>query len=106
MIKLMLEYQAKDEKSAEQIIEAIWGIRNDAMQQPGYITGETLVNTDDPCNVLVISSWHSLEQWRAWHESEEQVKFAQRLDRLLAKPYTARTYNYSLKREHRVWSTF
>jgi len=106
MIRLILEYQAKDEKAAEQLIEVIREIRNEALKQPGYITGETLVNTEDSCNIIVISSWQSLEHWRAWHESEKQVKIAQRLDSLLAEPRIARTYRHSLVRGNRVWSTF
>ena len=106
MIRLILEHQAKDEENAARLLETIHEIRDEALKQPGYITGETLVNTEDPCNIIVISSWQSIEHWRAWHESGRQALVAQRLNSLLVEPRTARTYRHSLVREKRVWSTF
>lgn len=103
MVRVIIEHQAKD---AERLIDTIRELRNEAMKQPGYITGETLVNTEDTSNVLVISTWQSLEYWKAWDTSETRVKITQRINQLLVKPYTVRTYHYHLMRQDRVWSTF
>ncbi len=106
MVRVIIEHQVKDAKKVGRLIDAIRELRNEAMKQRGYITGETLVNTEDACNVLVISTWQDLENWKAWDVSETRAKITQRISPLLAEPYTVRTYQYSLVREKRVWSTF
>jgi heme-degrading monooxygenase HmoA len=105
MIRLVLEYQAKDEKGAEQLIEVIREIRNEAMKQPGYITGETLVDIKDPSNVLVISTWHTAEQYEAWNKTEPRIKMGHKVDQFIAEPHTESVYGYYLVREGKVWST-
>ena len=106
MIRSIVEYQLNDTKDLEHLISIFQKIRNEAMKRPGYITGETLVNTEDACQVLVISTWHSLKNWQDWCTSEARLKITKQFEPLLGKPYTVRTYQYYLKREKRVWSTF
>ncbi len=106
MVRVIIEHRAKDAKGVERLIDLIRELRNEAMKQPGYITGETLVNTEDARNVLVISTWQSLENWKAWDTSETRGKITQLINPLLAEPYTVRIYHYYLVREKRVWSTF
>ena len=106
MIRVIIEHQVKDVKDVESVIEVIRELRNEAMKQPGYLTGETLINTDDNCNVLVISTWRSPEDWKAWDTSEPRVKITQGMNKLLVKPYTVRSFQYYLVREKRVWSTY
>ena len=105
MIRLLVYQRAKSEKDIVPLMDALREFRNEAMKQPGYITGETLVETEDPRNVLVISTWHSIEQLNAWNKSETRAKATQRIDPLLAEPHTERTYGYYLVREGKVWST-
>ena len=105
MVRVIIEHQAKA-KGVERVIDIIRELRNEAMKQPGYITGETLVNTEDASNVLVISTWQNLEDWKAWDTSKTRVKITQPIYPLLVEPYTVRTYRYHLVREKRVWSTF
>ena len=44
--------------------------RSGAMQQPGYISSETLRSIDDKDQVVVVSMWESMEDWQAWKNSE------------------------------------
>ena len=44
--------------------------RNGAMQQPGYISSETMQRLEDPNQVTVISMWQDIEAWEAWKNSE------------------------------------
>ena len=103
MVRVIVQHRAKD---AEKLIDVIRELRNEAMKQPGYITGETLVNTEDPSNVMVISTWQSAEDWKAWDTSETRVKITKRVNELLVEPYTVDIYRYYLLRQNRVWSTF
>lgn len=103
MVRVIIEHKARD---AERVIDIIRELRDEAMKRQGYITGETLVNIEDASNVLVISTWQNLEDWKAWDTSETRVKITQQIYTLLVEPYTVRTYHYHLVREKRVWSTF
>lgn len=106
MIRVIIEHQVKGTKDIESVIETIRELRNEAMKRPGYLTGETLANTEDDCNILVISTWRSLEDWKEWDTSELRTKITQKIKALLVKPYTVRSFQYYLVREKRVWSTF
>ena len=103
MVRVLVQHRAKD---TEKLIDAIRDLRNEAMKQPGYITGETLVNIEDTSNVLVISTWQRAEDWKAWDTSETRVKITKRVNKLLVEPYTVHIYQYYLVRQNRVWSTF
>lgn len=55
-------------------------LRESAMMQDGYISSETLRNFDDPEDFIVISTWRSLEDWRAWEANPERQKLQEELD--------------------------
>ncbi|AJF07504.1 antibiotic biosynthesis monooxygenase family protein [Geoalkalibacter subterraneus] len=50
---------------------------------PGYISGETLINYDDPEERLVISSWRALENWQDWVEDPRRRELQSQVDALL-----------------------
>lgn len=107
MIRVIIDHRVKDEKDAETVIEIIRQLRNTAMRQPGNLTGETLINTKDRRNILVISTWRSVEDWNAWDASEERSNLTKPMHPFLAEPYTFRTFQYYLveKKQKGVWST-
>ena len=47
--------------------------RSGAMRQPGYISSETMQSLDDPDKVVVVSMWHTIEDWEAWKNSETRT---------------------------------
>ncbi len=106
MVRVIIEHQVKEVKDVERVIATMRELRNEAMKRSGYITGETLVNTEDDRNVLVISTWHRLENWQEWDTSETRLKITAGIKSLLVEPYKVRTYQYRILREKRVWSTF
>ncbi len=53
------------------------------MHWPGYITGETLASTEDPSIIAVLSTWRSLDDWKAWKISEPRDKLYQQIEPLL-----------------------
>ncbi len=69
-------------------------LRSLAMAQPGYISGETLMNADDPEQYLVISSWSNMDYWNKWVESEERLNLQGEIDEILGeKTYYQVYYN-------------
>jgi heme-degrading monooxygenase HmoA len=68
-------------------------IRSHAMNQPGYISGETLVNHYDYRSITVISTWQSVEDWIAWEESDESPTNEAQLESLLEEPTKFEVYD-------------
>ncbi len=63
-----------------------------AMVQPGYVSGETLMNSDDPEEVLVISSWTDESSWHRWLENEKRQNVQRRVDALLGRETMYQVY--------------
>jgi len=74
------------ENMAAQLKPLLIKLRNLAMNQPGYITGETLKRVDRPGQNMVISTWHSMEQWREWAVNAERAAVQAEIDALLGGP--------------------
>jgi heme-degrading monooxygenase HmoA len=47
--------------------------RSGAMRQPGYISSETMQSLDDPDKIVVVSMWHTIEDWETWKNSETRT---------------------------------
>ncbi|MCD6567415.1 MAG: antibiotic biosynthesis monooxygenase [Dehalococcoidia bacterium] len=75
MVRVMIKRKVKAGEEGK-LQEALKDFRSAALYQRGYITGETLVRTEDPRIFLVMSTWDSLENWNAWHENERRVQLA------------------------------
>lgn len=58
-------------------------LRSLTMDQEGYITGETLKRIDRPNEVLVISTWKSIESWNNWYKNEKRRIIQKEIDELL-----------------------
>ncbi len=70
-------------------------IRNKAVEQPGYISGETLKNVEDPDETIVISTWQTLNDWKAWYSSEERAGIQNMIDTIIDEPTSYTIYQYS-----------
>lgn len=93
MVKILLERRIKGRHVAE-IVRLLRQLRVLAMQQPGYIGGETLHAEDDPNYYLVISSWESLGHWQAWFNNLERQTLQAEVDSYLESPTQMRVFTY------------
>ena len=93
MVKILLERTIKG-KNVGEIVRLMRQLRVMAMQQPGYISGETLHAVDDPNHYLVISTWESLEHWQAWYNNPERRKLQEKIDSYLDSPTRMRIFTY------------
>jgi quinol monooxygenase YgiN len=82
MIKVILERHCHPDKAAE-LENLLVDLRTKAVQQRGYVSGETLRSVDDPSYWLVISTWLDIDLWKAWETSAERREIASRLEPLL-----------------------
>ena len=67
VIKVLIKRKIVEGKARE-VFALLNQFRADAMNQVGYISGETLINHDDPQEVLVISKWQGIENWLKWKD--------------------------------------
>jgi heme-degrading monooxygenase HmoA len=67
--------------------------RRMAMRQPGFISGETLVNHYDPRSITVVSAWRTLEDWINWQSSDQRSENEASLEQFLELPTKYEVYN-------------
>lgn len=82
------------ESKARDIIPLFRRMRALAMNQEGYISGETLRNLDNPEEFLVISSWQSSEEWNKWLKSAQRQEVQSQVDDLLGGRTHYEIYHY------------
>ena len=58
-------------------------IRALATVQPGYISGTTMSNLENPNEMLIISSWEDKDAWEAWYRSDIRKDYYKKLRVLL-----------------------
>lgn len=99
--KVIIKRRFKEGKT-RQILALLNELRARAMQQTGYISGETLTKKGYPNNMVVIATWQSMEDWHRWRDHEERSKFEAMLDVFQERPAEYEEYNLgppSLARE-------
>lgn len=74
--------------------ELLVELRSMANHQPGYISGETLRNVNDPNEYVVISTWKSRAAWEHWFASEKRAEIEGRVDALTGSPTVYKVYSY------------
>ena len=84
-VKIIIERTAKPDQQGELLL-LLKELRAHAIHQPGYIAGETLTSVDKSGMHLVISTWHSLNDWRAWENNPQRTKISAQMEPLLSNP--------------------
>lgn len=91
-VEVIIRRTFKDSALAEKLVPLIVQLRSLATVQKGYMTGQTLRCLDCPGEYLVISSWHTAEDWHRWFASDARRKLQQKIDDLLGEPTQYRLY--------------
>ena len=63
-----------------EILALLRELRSGALQQPGYISGETLTSTEDPQTLVVIGSWRDMDSWINWRENDTRKTLEKMLE--------------------------
>jgi heme-degrading monooxygenase HmoA len=92
-VKILIKRTIPQSK-AKNLMPMFRRLRNLAMNQNGYISGETLSRIDQPGEYLVISTWQSLDNWREWVVSRERSEIQREIDALLGTETTYEIYQY------------
>jgi heme-degrading monooxygenase HmoA len=91
-IEVMIKRKVKQGSQAQKLVPLILQLRALATYQPGYISGKTLYNVENPEDCLVISEWQSLEDWYAWMKSSERADIQDKIDLLTGEQTEYRIY--------------
>ncbi len=81
-IKVLIKRTVPHSK-AKEMIPLFREMRALATGQPGYISGETLRSLDNPEEYLVISTWHTSDDWQNWLNSSQRQSMQAKVDGLL-----------------------
>ncbi len=98
-VKVLIERRVLpgQEKRAFEVMRAM---RARCLEEAGYISGETLRDSEDAHVVIVISTWFGLMDWRRWQSSAERREFESRLRHYLAAPERVRVLLEGLSESH------
>jgi heme-degrading monooxygenase HmoA len=92
-VKVFIKRRVPEDK-AKKMVPLFRKMRSLAMNQNGYISGETLRNMNDPEEYIVISSWQSSDEWVAWLKSDERQGIQSQIDALLGGQTQYEIYHY------------
>lgn len=98
-VKVILERRIVkgQERTALQILRQM---RARCLEEPGYISGETLRDSEDANTIVVISTWFGLMDWRRWFNSPERREFESQLRACLTGPERVRVLLEGLSETH------
>ena len=91
LAKILIERQFTLGNEKE-ILSLLNNLRALAMNQPGYISGLTMTIPDDPGNMMVISTWQTLDNWQAGKENTERKNLEAMLEIYQERPTEYREY--------------
>jgi len=91
IIKVIITRRIQEGKNRE-VFALLNKFRSDALHQKGYISGETLINHDDPQEIVVIGMWQGMENWLKWKENPERKANEFQLERWLEGPTEYKAY--------------
>ena len=80
-VKIIVVRHVPPEKTTE-LKPLLLEMRSLANARNGYISGETLVNYDDPSEYLVISTWKTLKDWNAWLDDPRRRSLQTQVDQI------------------------
>jgi len=85
IVKVLIKRHIKEGKS-KVVFRLLNKIRSNAIEQTGYISGETLFNHDDPKKLVVMSVWQSVENWLQWKKNADREAYDEEMKQYLEKP--------------------
>jgi len=84
----------------KRVLELLRMLRTECLAQAGYISGETLRDSEDPHTLLVISAWFGLMDWKRWHASDHRRALEGEIRASLASPERVRVLLEGLTENH------
>ncbi|OGP74870.1 MAG: antibiotic biosynthesis monooxygenase [Deltaproteobacteria bacterium RBG_16_49_23] len=90
-VRIIIDRKVKKGKEAE-FAKLLRELRSKVVPSKGYISGETLRSLNDHSNYIVITTWESVDEWKAWEKNPERKKVQAKIDKLMARPTRTKVY--------------
>ena len=81
-VKIIIRRKVPKSKEAK-LLPLFLELRSKAITQPGYISGETLRNVNEPEDYVVIGTWKSVADWKTWESSKARKEIQSKIDALM-----------------------
>lgn len=94
IVKVFIKRRIKEGKEKE-VFSLLKKVRFNAMNHEGYISGETLIHTDDPREIMILSTWQDLANWSDWVNSEPRKHLDAQLEEIQTETTTYEPYVFS-----------
>ena len=91
MAKVIIDRRVKKGKVPD-FLKLLEELRKKAISAKGYISGETLQASDDPYNLIVVSTWHSVDEWKNWEKTQERNELQAKIEKLIVMPTKVTIY--------------
>jgi len=91
-IKVFIKRHIKEGR-VEKAVAMLEEFRNMAKKEPGYFSGETLINHYDSRSITVVSTWQTIEDWVRWQNSDKRAGNEAKLEKLLEVPTKYEIYD-------------
>lgn len=79
-IRVFIKRIYEDPIKEKELFNLIRKLRSLVPLQPGYLSSKYVKKIDHPKDIVAISTWDSLENWRNWYESEERREIQSKID--------------------------
>lgn len=84
-VKVLITRQFKKDQ-INQAHKLLMELRSVVTFRPGYISGQTLVNADNPNKLVVVSTWSGRKRWDEWYADPKRKEFGEKMGALLESP--------------------
>ncbi len=81
-VKIFIKRKTPENNTIELAV-LLQKMRGLTLNQPGYISGETLKRIDKTGECMVISTWRSVEDWNAWVNNDRRAVVQAEIDNLI-----------------------
>jgi heme-degrading monooxygenase HmoA len=81
-VKIFIKRKVQD-KNVVELTMLLKKLRSLTLEQPGYISGETLNRIDKKNECMVVSTWRSVEDWNSWVNNPKRIEIQTQIDNLL-----------------------
>lgn len=94
LVKVIIKRDVTQGKEKDFFLQ-LKNLRFHAMDQKGYISGETLIHAENTNNVMVISNWETLQDWTNWKTNAKRMEIDALLNELQDNPTIYEPYVFS-----------
>ena len=91
MVIVLVDLRVTD---VTRVLPTLAELRREAVRQPGYISGNTLVGVEDKSLICIETIWEGVKEWKEWEKSQSQIEIFRKLLPYLSEKSNIKIYRY------------